>query len=308
MLATKSLNTHSKPMDPAAFFLPIGYIAQARNTTLDTERDLSRDGAYWSPWRIKDAARWQKHVYALAGRLAQQAIHANNSAHANNAAHANNSAPINSAIQILDVGCGVCVKLNQHLIIPGANATGIDQRSALDAARSLGCNATLYEVDLETANLNLNQHFDIIICADVLEHLINPDYTLALMARHAAPHTRVILSTPERHRERGRDCNSSNKPEHVREWAFAEFAAYINSRGWRVLSHRLCTKDDAPILPARASERAFRASLADRSPLCCQVIVCQPPASTNTSTAPNPSPNPIPNPTSITTTKLGDRP
>lgn len=256
---------HETPqLDPARFFLPVGYTCQTSNRTLDTQRD-AKDGAYWAPWRVKDAARWQRHVYALAARTARQIIRARTI----------NNDP--RPVRVLDVGCGVCVKLSEHLIPTGAHVVGIDQDSALAVARNLGCRAELHPVNLESPTLDpaldLNGHFDIILCADVLEHLVNPDHALNFIRRCAHAHTRIILSTPERHRERGRACMASLKPEHVREWAFAEFAAYVTSRGFHIARHMLCTKDQAPILPARRQERDFRRNLSDRSPLSCQVIV-----------------------------------
>lgn len=251
-------------MDPDRYFLPVGYVCQNANRTLDTQRD-AKDGAYWAPWRVKDAARWQRHVYALAARTTRNLIRSR--------ATLGDPRPV----RVLDVGCGVCVKLSEHLVPTGADVVGIDQDSALAVARGLGCPAHLHPVNLEApddATLRaLGAPFDVILCADVLEHLVNPDRALDLIRRCAHPTTQIILSTPERHRERGRDCMASLKPEHVREWALAEFAAYATSRGLRVMRHALCTKDDAPILPARREERLFRRNLANRSPLSCQVIV-----------------------------------
>lgn len=251
-------------LDPNAFFLPVGYACQRQNRTLDTQRD-AKDGAYWAPWRVKDAARWQRHVYALAARTVRHLIRARTI----------NNDP--RPVRILDVGCGVCVKLAEHLVPTGAHVVGIDQDSALAVARTLGCTAPLHPVNLESPAIDptrdLGGTFDVILCADVLEHLVNPDHALELIRRCAHAHTRIILSTPERHRERGRDCMASLKPEHVREWALAEFAAYVSSRGFQIWRHALCTKDEAPILPARRQERLFRRNLADRSPLSCQVVV-----------------------------------
>lgn len=260
--ATAATTAAHVQLDPECFFLPVGYACQPSNRTLDTQRD-AKDGAYWAAWRVKDAARWQRHVYALAARTTRQIVRARTI----------NNDP--RPVRVLDVGCGVCVKLTEHLIPTGARVVGIDQDSALAVARSLGCSADLLPVNLESPDpsLDLGGHFDVILCADVLEHLVNPDHALNLIRRAAAPHSRIILSTPERPRERGRACMASLKPEHVREWALQEFAAYVSSRGFHIERHCLCTKDEAPILPARRQERLFRRNLSDRSPLSCQVII-----------------------------------
>lgn len=257
--------SHPSPtiqLDPDRYFLPVGYVCQSSNRTLDTQRE-AKDGAYWAPWRVKDAARWQRHVYALAARITRRIIRTRTI----------NNDP--RPVRVLDVGCGVCVKLSEHLVPTGAHVVGIDQDSALAVARSLGCTAELHPANLESPDpsLDLGGAFDVILCADVLEHLVNPDHALELIRRCAHSKTRIILSTPERHRERGRACMASLKPEHVREWAFAEFGAYVTSRGFHICRHALCTKDDAPILPARREERLFRRNLGERSPLSCQVVV-----------------------------------
>lgn len=235
----------------ANFFLPRGYTQQPRNLSLDTNRDAAEP--YWAPWRIADSARFQHHVYARAARLARD--------------HACRS--------LLDVGCGVGEKIRIHLapIIP--DITILDQPAALALATQRLPSATPIRCDLESPPRALGRAFDLILCADVLEHLLNPDGVMSLIRACSHPRTIVVLSTPERARERGRACMASNKPEHVREWARDEFARYVASRGFEILSHRLAPKDDAPAWPMRRAERAFRRAQADRSPMCCQFIIAR---------------------------------
>jgi 2-polyprenyl-3-methyl-5-hydroxy-6-metoxy-1,4-benzoquinol methylase len=233
------------------YFLPRGYAQQSRNLSLDTNRDAAEP--YWAPWRIADSARYQHYVYARAARLARE-----------HACHT-----------LLDVGCGVGEKVRIHLAPIVPEITLLDQPSALALAAQRVPAATRIECDLETPPDSLGRAFDMILCADVLEHLLNPDAVLSLIRRACHPGTIVLLSTPERDRERGRACMASNKPEHVREWAMPEFAAYIRSRGFDILTHRVAPKDNAPVWPMRRAERAFRRGQADRSPMCCQFIIAR---------------------------------
>jgi hypothetical protein len=76
--------------------------------------------------------------------------------------------------------------------------------------------------------------FDLLICADVIEHIPDPDQVLALIEQ-CRPQVAVI-STPDRSLlKRGHDGPPGNKA-HVREWAFTEFAQYIGGR-FRVMEH-----------------------------------------------------------------------
>jgi SAM-dependent methyltransferase len=76
--------------------------------------------------------------------------------------------------------------------------------------------------------------YDVVICADVIEHIPDPDQVLDLIAQ-CRPQIAVI-STPDRALlKRGLDGPPGNKA-HVREWAFSEFAQYIGRR-FRVLEH-----------------------------------------------------------------------
>ena len=229
--------------------LPPEYRQQAANFTHDTLRD---NGAYWAPWRLAANAKWQHHVYRWAAELVKT----------------------RGLRRVLDVGCGPCVKLIKHLAPLGIDIVGVDQPSALDAARAQGAKFTLLEVDLERPSLVFDKPFDLIICADVIEHLADPVPTLELIRRASHAGTLVLISTPERARERGRDCMASNKPEHVREWTREEFARYLGSRGLTTAAHRLLPKDDAERASLLGAERDFRLRRRDRSPLCCQAWLC----------------------------------
>ena len=73
----------------------------------------------------------------------------------------------------------------------------------------------------------------------MIEHLVDPDKLLIAIHTATGPESLILISTPERDRLRGKDCLSSPKAAHVREWNFAEFAAYLKSRGLTILEHRL---------------------------------------------------------------------
>jgi len=262
VVATKpSSQSLSELKPPEAFCLPAGYRQQPRNLTLDTARG---DEPYWNSWRLSENAKYQHYVYRWAARLLWRT----------------------HWIRVLDVGCGPAVKL-QQIIVPaleaicklkGNGATpfllGIDQESAVAAAQATCATGRFLTVDLESPRVTLEHQFDLIICADVIEHLVNPDANLSLMRRCLAPGGRILLSTPDRERERGRDCMASNKPEHVREWSRLEFQKFLTSRGFEYHVSRRFPKADLPIGPMRKTERDYQHCVAALSPLCCQAVLC----------------------------------
>lgn len=76
-----------------------------------------------------------------------------------------------------------------------------------------------------------------IICPDVIEHLINPDNLLRLIKQIANQNTHIVISTPDRDKLRGESCMKSNKKEHIREWNFNEFRTYIDNSGLKNIEH-----------------------------------------------------------------------
>ena len=88
----------------------------------------------------------------------------------------------------------------------------------------------------ETVPLHLSmQGYDLVICADVIEHLVDPDELLGFIER-CQPKV-IVLSTPDRNKMRPdtRGGPPSNFC-HVREWAWDEFFYYIGDH-FKILEH-----------------------------------------------------------------------
>lgn len=241
---------------PENYFLPSGYRQQAAALTRDQATPQYGDGAeYWNADRIASSARYQWHVYAWAAHLLQT----------------------RGLRSVLDIGCGPGVKL-ARLIAPLCNdVRGIDQDSAVAAARRLGSPGEYRVVDLDNCRtVKADRPFDLIICADVIEHLLNPDPAMAMIARFCGPRSLVLLSTPDRARLRGRACMASPKPEHVREWSTPEFLRFIDSRGFAVVEHRLLPGADEPAWSGWGREWLWRMRLAATSERRCLSVLCRP--------------------------------
>jgi 2-polyprenyl-3-methyl-5-hydroxy-6-metoxy-1,4-benzoquinol methylase len=67
---------------------------------------------------------------------------------------------------------------------------------------------------------------DMIICADVIEHIKNPDSVLQYF-EYLKPKV-IVISTPDRDLLLNYNGPPKN-PAHVREWSYKEFSEYIGS-------------------------------------------------------------------------------
>ncbi len=168
--------------------------------------------AYWTPSRIALSGEWQYDVYRLARKLVRE----------------------RGAKSVLDVGSGPGTKLRDLIAPVCRDLTLVDQASTREIAERSVPGARFVGADLAEIELDLGRRFDLVICADVIEHLLDPDPCLEFIRRHVSPDGAAVISTPDRDHLRGPDCLSSPHPEHVREWSGGELRAYLESRGLHV--------------------------------------------------------------------------
>jgi SAM-dependent methyltransferase len=135
---------------------------------------------------------------------------------------------------ILDIGCGSGWKLLHYFA--GFRTLGLEVPKTL---RWLKQQYPQSEWALSDFNASLDKPYDMVICADVIEHLSDPDELIDYMKR--VDFKRFIMSTPERGAiqmyQEGRTWNGPPKSnKHVREWSFSEFAAYLGQH-FDILEH-----------------------------------------------------------------------
>jgi hypothetical protein len=118
--------------------------------------------------------------------------------------------------------------------------TGIDDAPTIERCRAMHSVGRWIPGDLEDPSFALDRTYGLIIAADVVEHLRDPDRLLQLIRASCHDATRVVISTPERDRRRGEnDVGPPGNGAHVREWNEAEFSAYLQSRGFVLEESRI---------------------------------------------------------------------
>lgn len=136
---------------------------------------------------------------------------------------------------IVDLGCGDGSKLAQ--LHPEFEIVGIDYGPNIEACRERYDIGAWIEFDLDSDEPFPLKAVDgaVIVCADVIEHLIRPER----MLRHVrsaldSGGDAFVLSTPERDLAEGPGhLGPPRNPAHVREWNTEELRRFLESVGLR---------------------------------------------------------------------------
>lgn len=122
---------------------------------------------------------------------------------------------------VIDVGCGSGHKLIQFF--PDVPTIGIETPRTVEYLKKRYPLRIWYATPL--------WHYedfpaDLVICVDVIEHVVDPDLLLHFIRNLSAK--RYLISTPERDLMNENTFNGPPRnPHHVREWNKQEFADYI---------------------------------------------------------------------------------
>ena len=131
---------------------------------------------------------------------------------------------VNNYKDVLDVGCGSGFKLMKYL--GNFNTIGTELKVNLNFLKNKFPKNKWIESNFETSPSICS---DLIICADVIEHLINPDELMIYL--HAIDFKILLISTPERDLVYDTGSEYLNGPPrnltHVREWNYQEFNNYV---------------------------------------------------------------------------------
>lgn len=165
---------------------------------------------------------YQPHVYELAAFLAERC----------------------GATHVVDVGCGAGGKL--AALTDRFNTIGIDHGANLAAASTRGLICVAHDLESGLPEIARDKLANaVVICADVVEHVVNPGALLNAMSDWARVCPYVLISTPDRVLARGvGDPGPPANPAHVREWTAEEFDALLSRHGFppRLMGHTINTQ------------------------------------------------------------------
>jgi 2-polyprenyl-3-methyl-5-hydroxy-6-metoxy-1,4-benzoquinol methylase len=172
---------------------------------------------YWSEGRSETSKYYQYHVYKYALGLMQK----------------------ERLESFADVGCGTGYKM-MNIIYPFFKSTlGIDQE-AIVRRNQKKYNEELFEYDdFDNPQRKVTRKFDVIVCADVIEHLIDPDKLLEYIKDISNKKTHILISTPERDVVNGKSNLTPKNSEHIREWNLEEFKKYLSNSGFTVVDTKI---------------------------------------------------------------------
>lgn len=194
------------------FFIKSGYRCNENALTYEAE-DTDK---FWTDERLQTSSKFQYYVYLLAAKLAKK----------------------NGFKRAIDIGCGPATK-TKSILAPVINEIVlIDQPNCEVLTKNIFPQAHFISANLEECDVKLSHTSDLIICADVLEHLFNPIPCLKFALDHLSQSGIAIFSTPERDILRGTDCMTSPHAAHVREWNQFEFKQLLQYSGFKVIEQK----------------------------------------------------------------------
>jgi SAM-dependent methyltransferase len=200
------LQQRAKLSAVSAYFIKDGYREQANPEYFED---------------IYDDVCYQPHVYPKAAELARRL----------------------GCGRIIDIGCGHAEKL--VALHSEFEIMGLDYGSNVEYCRRYGV-GTWIEWDIERDPLpSLPAEGSVIVCADVIEHLIDPRTLLGHLKTLLQDAAAGLMSTPERDLTHGPD-HFGPPPNacHVREWNLEELGALLTSEGLPPVQLELTASED----------------------------------------------------------------
>jgi len=202
------------PRQPDHFELPAPYRARGR-------------AEYYVDSAAKDdGVTWQPDVYPAAAEIARSL----------------------GCDTLIDIGCGHARKLAP--LHPEFKIIGVDYGPNIEHCRRTYPFGTWLEADFEQVSLlpipDRVLARSVVVCSDVIEHLVDPRNLLAELKAMLKAAPAVVLSTPDRVRTWGAGhLGPSPNPSHVREWSLEELRRLLEREGFRLATITHTRSNDA---------------------------------------------------------------
>lgn len=200
----------------------------------------SSDNPARKSWHIFEGYRHRREVYlgndhpdasCQPGIPLEQYIDSDKSSKRYQKAVYRHAAKIHEGGRVLDVGCGTGYKTMKFF--RRAETLGLEIEPSLSFLRKKYPDRSWEESNFGTIPQGC---FPLVICADVIEHIMDPDELLDFISQ--IDFATCVMSTPDRdtlNNELGPPRNRS----HLREWSFSEFKSYIGEH-FQVMEHFHC--------------------------------------------------------------------
>jgi len=154
--------------------------------------------------------------------------------------------------KIIDIGCGRAMKLAKlHEQYPERIYVGVDFGENITWCKANYNFGTWVEANLEQSNTVRWKRplveGSLILCSDVVEHLVNPIPLLQMIRELLQQGARVfVLSTPDRDRINGtHHSGPPPNPCHVREWNLEELKILLEFSGFKLIHTGFTRSNDA---------------------------------------------------------------
>ena len=132
---------------------------------------------------------------------------------------------------IADVGSGMGFLLKLvHDNAPGSTVSGFDTFNEMNRLAELICPAGSFsDVNL----FEINTQYDVILCTEVLEHLVHPEKALEKMRSLLKPGGQLVLTVPngriDQHEAMGKREDGNGYWGHIHFWSPESWLLFLNS-------------------------------------------------------------------------------
>jgi len=230
-----------------SYFIKEGY----QPNSLSKKNNNQKDSPFWNASRISSAIEFQYHVYQEALKILNK----------------------NDIKKVLDVGSGPPIKIREIFDCESIEIHLVDRYDVKKIAKKILPLSIFHAADLESINLELNQQYELIICADVIEHLLNPVPCISFIKRHLERNGIIVFSTPERDILRGSECFNCPHMDHVREWNQKEFKQFLEYNGFKIINQQLLPQKRITNLLQQLLKYSSLVGFYPKS-FACQMVVC----------------------------------